>query len=121
MTVVMPMPGNQLDLDRFAAGADKACALLKVLVNRDRLLLLCQLSHNERNVGELEQLTSIRQPTLSQQLTVLRNEQLVSTRRDGKQIFYSLSSPQASAVMEVLYQQFCSATPEKQENAITQS
>ena len=114
------MPDQQLDLDRFAAGADKACALLKVLVNRDRLFLLCQLSHQERNVGELEQLTGIRQPTLSQQLTVLRNEQLVSTRREGKQIFYSLSSEQAKAVMDVLYQQFCSPTPEKQDDAPAQ-
>ncbi|NHZ97778.1 metalloregulator ArsR/SmtB family transcription factor [Massilia sp. CCM 8734] len=114
------MPEHHLDLQRFFAGADKACALLKVLVNRDRLFLLCQLSHQERNVGELEQLTGIRQPTLSQQLTVLRNEQLVSTRREGKQIFYSLSSAQATAVMDVLYQQFCSPTPEKQDDATAQ-
>jgi DNA-binding transcriptional ArsR family regulator len=113
------MPDN-LDLDRFAAGADQACALLKVLVNRDRLFLLCQLSHQERNVGELEQRTGIRQPTLSQQLTVLRKEGLVGTRREGKQIFYSLSSPHAQAVMEVLYQQFCSPAPEKQDDAIAQ-
>ncbi|MDQ1831509.1 ArsR/SmtB family transcription factor [Massilia scottii] len=117
----MPILENSLDLERFAAGADQACALLKVLVNRDRLLLLCQLSHQERNVGELEQLTGIRQPTLSQQLTVLRNEQLVSTRRAGKQIFYSRSSAQASAVMDVLYQQFCSPTPEKKDDATAQS
>ncbi|MDM5176554.1 metalloregulator ArsR/SmtB family transcription factor [Massilia sp. CCM 8695] len=115
----MPKPDNPFDLARFTEGADKACALLKVLVNRDRLLLLCQLSHHERNVGELEQLTGIRQPTLSQQLTVLRNEQLVSTRRAGKQIFYSLSSAQATAVMDVLYQQFCSPTPEQHDDAIT--
>lgn len=112
------MSHHPLDLERFAAGADNACALLKVLVNRDRLFLLCQLSHQERNVGELEQLTGIRQPTLSQQLTVLRNEQLVSTRRDGKQIFYSLSSTHARAVMDVLYQQFCSPTTEKQDDAV---
>ena len=47
------------------------------------------------------------QPTLSQQLTVLRDEQLVSTRRDGKNIYYSINSPQALAVIQTLYQQFC--------------
>jgi DNA-binding transcriptional ArsR family regulator len=47
------------------------------------------------------------QPTLSQQLAVLRQEGLVTTRRDGKQIFYSMASPEALAVMQVLYQQFC--------------
>ena len=47
------------------------------------------------------------QPTLSQQLTVLRNEELVATRREGKNIYYRMASPQAMAVMEVLYAQFC--------------
>ena len=49
----------------------------------------------------------IRQPTLSQQLAVLRREQLVDTRREGKQIFYRISSPQALAVINTLYQLFC--------------
>jgi len=55
----------------------------------------------------LESLLDIRQPTLSQQLSVLREEQLVTTRRDGKQIFYSIASKEAMAVMVVLYEQFC--------------
>ena len=49
----------------------------------------------------------IQQPTLSQQLGVLREEGLVSTRRDGKQIYYQIDSPEAAAIMGVLYQQFC--------------
>jgi DNA-binding transcriptional ArsR family regulator len=62
-----------------------------------------------KRVGELEQLLGIVQPTLSQQLTVLREEQLVNTRREGKSIYYSVKSPQALAVIQTLYQQFCSA------------
>jgi DNA-binding transcriptional ArsR family regulator len=58
-------------------------------------------------VGELEAQLGIRQPTLSQQLGVLRESGLVATRREGKNIFYSVASPQALAVMSVLYQQFC--------------
>jgi DNA-binding transcriptional ArsR family regulator len=91
---------------RLAAG--RACNLMKVLSNPDRLMILCQLSQGEKRVGELEDLLGIVQPTLSQQLTVLRDEQLVSTRRDGKNIYYSINSPQALAVIETLYQQFCS-------------
>ena len=49
----------------------------------------------------------IQQPTLSQQLAVLRREGLVATRRDGKQIFYRISSPAALAVIETLYRLFC--------------
>jgi DNA-binding transcriptional ArsR family regulator len=70
-------------------------------------LLLCQLSQGEKRVGELEELLGIVQPTLSQQLTVLRDEELVTTRRDGKNIYYQIASPQALAVMNVLFTQFC--------------
>lgn len=78
-----------------------------MLANPDRLLLMCQLSQGEMSVGELEEQLGIRQPTLSQQLGVLRENDLVATRRDGKNIFYSVASPQALAVMAVLYEQFC--------------
>ncbi|WP_341675012.1 metalloregulator ArsR/SmtB family transcription factor [Niveibacterium sp. SC-1] len=94
------------------ASAEQACALLKVLANSDRLLLMCQLSLGERCVSELEEALDIRQPTLSQQLGVLREAGLVVTRREGKNIFYSVASPQALAVIDVLYQQFCADKPE---------
>jgi ArsR family transcriptional regulator len=70
-------------------------------------MLLCQLAQGEHNVGELEAALGIVQPTLSQQLTVLREEALVSTRREGKNIYYRIDSPQAQAVIRTLYQQFC--------------
>lgn len=95
------------ELATMQASAAKACRLMKVLTNPDRLMILCQLSQGERCVSELETSLGIVQPTLSQQLTVLRNEQLVTTRREGKNIYYQFSSPQALAVMEVLYSQFC--------------
>lgn len=96
-----------LELDAMRGAADDACGLMKVLANPDRMLLLCQLCEGERNVGELQELLGIQQPTLSQQLAVLREEQLVETRRDGKNIYYRIASPQAMAVLEVLYAQYC--------------
>lgn len=102
----MNVPGP-LDLDAVRGAAAQACGLLKVLGNPDRLLLLCQLTQAEYCVGELETLLQIQQPTLSQQLGVLRQEGLVSTRREGKQIYYRIESKEAMAVMQVLYQQFC--------------
>ena len=96
-----------IDLDTMRAGAQQACALMKVLSNPDRLMLLCELADCERNVGELEEALGIVQPTLSQQLAVLRTEGLVNTRRDGKNIYYQIASAQALAVMQVLYTQFC--------------
>lgn len=80
---------------------------MKVMANSDRLMLLCQLSQQEMSVGELEAKLDIRQPTLSQQLTVLRSAGLVSFRREGKNIHYTISSKAAMAVMQVLYQEIC--------------
>ena len=94
-------------IDDMQAAAGEACRLLKVLSNPDRLLILCRLAEGEMSVGQLEESLGIRQPTLSQQLTVLREEALVTTRREGKHIHYRIDSPQALAVMQVLHQQFC--------------
>lgn len=98
---------KQIDLVKMHAAAGEASKLLKVLSNPDRMLLLCQMTQGEFSVKELEIMTGILQPTLSQQLTVLREEDLVSTRREGKQIFYSIASSEALAVLQVLYQLYC--------------
>lgn len=98
---------KQADIQQLRANADAAGQLLKTLGNPDRLLLLCQLVEGERSVSELEVLLGIQQPTLSQQLGVLRREGLVATRREGKQIFYRIDSPAALAVINTLYQLFC--------------
>ncbi len=103
----MTITAQKLDVQAMRLAATKAGGLLKALANPDRLLLLCQLSGGEHCVSELEDLLGIQQPTLSQQLGVLREERLVNTRREGKQIFYSIASKEALAVMQVLYQQFC--------------
>ena len=98
-----------LELEELSDAAEAACALLKTLANPDRLLLMCELAQGERNVGQLEQALGIVQPTLSQQLAVLRDARLVETRREGKHIFYRIASAQALAVLQVLHGQFCQA------------
>ncbi|WOD11354.1 metalloregulator ArsR/SmtB family transcription factor [Pseudomonas sp. NyZ704] len=103
----MPSTTDAVDLLRLQQAADKALTLLKALGNRDRLMLLCHLAEGERNVGELEATLGIVQPTLSQQLGVLRREGMVTTRREGKQIFYRIASAEALAIIETLYQLFC--------------
>ena len=98
---------TKVDLQAMQKAAAKAGGLLKVLANADRLLLLCQMSQGEYCVSDLEEMTGVKQPTLSQQLTVLREEMMVTTRREGKQIFYSIASKEAMAVMKVLYELYC--------------
>lgn len=95
------------DLLKLEAAAGEASKLLKVLSNPDRLLLLCQMTQGEFSVRELEEMTGIAPPPLSQQLTVLREEHLVSTRREGKKIFYRIVKKEALALLQVLYQLYC--------------
>ncbi|SDH90358.1 ArsR/SmtB family transcription factor [Pseudomonas panipatensis] len=98
---------TSIDLARLRQSADQAGRLLKALGNPERLLLLCLLAQQECHVGGLEARLGIVQPTLSQQLAVLRREGLVDCRRDGKQIYYRISSREALAVIQTLYQLFC--------------
>ena len=103
----MNQKNAEMDLAALQRAAASASGLLKVLANQDRLLLLCQMTQGEYCVSDLEQLTGVRQPTLSQQLTVLREENMVITRREGKQIFYAIASKEAMAVLQTLYALFC--------------
>src|SRR5215216_3634522 len=103
MTLTPPV----LDPQRLREAAAQAVGALKALANENRLLLLCQLSQGERSVSELEESLGIRQPTLSQQLGVLRNEGVVNTRRDGKNIYYSVAEPGTLEILALLYRLYC--------------
>ena len=96
-----------LDPERAAWRGRPGRRALKMLANEDRLLLLCQLSQGEMCVGDLEAQLGIHQPTLSQQLGVLRTEGVVDTRREGKNIFYSVADPAMLDILAVLYRLYC--------------
>lgn len=107
---------NSMQSQPLIAVATTASNLLHRLANPDRLLILCMLLEGEKNVGELGELTGIRQPTLSQQLTVLRKEQLVQTRRSGKFIYYRLDNPSVLAIMNTLYAIYCAPMESKNDD-----
>ena len=92
------------NVDAIRDSANQACSILKLLANEDRLMLLCQLTQGEKNVGELESATNIQQPTLSQQLTILRKDGIVTIRKDGKFNYYSIASDEVVQVMQTLGQ-----------------
>ena len=89
------------------AAADGASDLLKALANRHRLMIVCQLIDGERSVGDLAAALEVRDSTVSQHLALLRKDGIVDTRRQGQTIFYSIASPSARAILEVLYREFC--------------
>lgn len=104
--IAPPLLGRQPGID-LQAGAQEAASLLKALAHPDRLLLLCRMVEAERSVADLGEMTGIAQPSLSQQLGVLRGERLVSTRREGKHVLYRVDSPEALAVLQTLCGLFC--------------
>ena len=95
------------ELDRMAGNAKRATDFLKALAHESRLLILCILAEGEKSVSELEDILNLRQPTVSQQLARLRADGLVSTRRDGKAIYYNLASADARVVIGAVYDVFC--------------
>jgi len=103
----MTFAQHSIDAEALRHGADQAVAALRLLANKDRMLLLCQLSQGEMCVSDLEEQLDIRQPTLSQQLGVLRIEGVVSTRRQGKNIFYGVADPALLEILALLHRLYC--------------
>jgi len=93
--------------DEMAQNARAACEFLKAMSHETRLRVLCFLMEGEKSVSELETSLGIRQASVSQQLQRLRAERMVTTRRDGKAVYYSLASNEAREVIAVLYKLFC--------------
>jgi DNA-binding transcriptional ArsR family regulator len=97
----------KIQANDMLAAADEASTLLKALANRHRLIIVCQLTEKERSVGELAALLKIRDSTVSQHLALLRKDGLVTARRDGQTIWYSIGSAPARELVRTLYRVFC--------------
>lgn len=96
-----------MNLGELQARALRATGLLKAMSNPVRLMVLCQLAEGEKSVGELERVADVSQSALSQHLAVLRSRGLVSYRRSGQTILYSLAGREAPALLAALYEVFC--------------
>lgn len=94
-------------MDKMMASACDASALLKAISHEGRLMILCALVTGEKSVTELEELLHARQAAVSQQLARLRMEGLVTPRREGKAIYYSLADDRPRQILEVMYEMFC--------------
>jgi len=96
-----------MDSEALQANAIRVSEHMKLLTNPSRLLILCHLLEGEQSVGELAQRTGMRPAAMSQQLAILRREQVVHTRREGHAIYYRLSREDIRELMQVLYQLYC--------------
>lgn len=95
------------DMEKMLRNAMRASNFLKAISHEGRLMILCHLASGEKSVTELEDLLSARQAAVSQQLSRLRLEGLVTPRRDGKAIYYSLTDERPRQIIEVVYDLFC--------------
>lgn len=98
---------NAINIEHMRNAAAHASQLLKSMAHEDRLLLLCQLSQKELCVSELEQSLDMKQPSLSQQLGILRRQNLVHNRKEGKHVYYRIADEKALNILQSLYQIFC--------------
>jgi len=110
MTTAKAVPRlDTAQVNQMADNAREASDFLKALAHESRLMILCNLLQGEKSVGELEAHLALRQSTVSQQLARLRLEGLVSARREGKTIHYSIADDKVRSVIGVLYSAFCGA------------
>lgn len=98
---------EKVDAGSMIPAAEAASSFLKALSHEGRLMILCHLTTGEKSVTELENLLSSRQAAVSQQLARLRLEGLVSYRREGKAIYYSIADPRAHRMINLVYDMFC--------------
>ncbi len=94
------------DTQKLSARAREASDFLKALSHHTRLIILCLLTEGEKTVGQLEDSLGIQQAMVSQQLARLRLDGLVSSRRDGRLIYYSVAHPDTTALLQFLFAMF---------------
>lgn len=113
-----PLPRSPLDLRSFEAKAGEVAGILSLLANQRRLMMLCKLTEcGEMTVSELAEAVGLSQSALSQHLAKLREQNLVSFRRDGQTLWYRLSDPRIEALLAALYSTFCAPSAEPETGA----
>ncbi|WP_440054799.1 metalloregulator ArsR/SmtB family transcription factor [Pseudoalteromonas sp. T1lg65] len=96
-----------MDLEQMASNAQHAEALLKLMANKNRLMILCTLQQEELSVSELNERIPLTQSALSQHLASLRSAEIVTTRREGAVIYYRVSDERVAKLLASLYSIFC--------------
>ena len=102
-----------INADAMRENADEAARMLKMLANGQRLRVLCLLVGGELSVGQINERVDLSQSALSQHLAKLRDEGLVTTRRESQTIYYRLSSGPAQDIISSLHDIYCSVASGK--------
>ncbi len=109
MNAIVPVDyGHTVRLDRGSCKCltekrRAAIYILRALAQTSRMKIVYRLMSHERSVGELVALTSLHQATVSQHLARLRQEGLVSARRDGREIFYTIADLRVKPILQAIW------------------
>lgn len=95
------------ELTELQANAARATEVLKVVANRVRLMLVCQLAEGPKSVNQLQCSVGLSQSAVSQHLALLREHHVVEPHRRGQSVYYVLASREVAALMKTLHDQFC--------------
>lgn len=97
-----------LSVAEFKEQAAKAASLLRAMANEQRLLVLCHLAvSGELPAGALVEATGLSQSALSQHLARLRDEGLITFRRESQSLIYRIADPNAERVLDLLKRMYC--------------
>ncbi|MEQ8193005.1 MAG: metalloregulator ArsR/SmtB family transcription factor [Rhodospirillales bacterium] len=96
-----------MNLNDMTLAAERVSDLMKSLAHKNRLLILCHLIEQEHSVGELARLLKVRDQAMSQQLSLLRKDGLVQSRRDGQTVYYSIARDDIHDLMAFLHKTYC--------------
>lgn len=106
--------GFIMDINEIKNRAEEVAELLKTMAHPERLLVLCQLVEGEVGAGQLQETSSLSQSAFSQHLSVLRNKNLVTVRKESQAVFYTLADPRIAALIGSLHSIFCAEQPQAQ-------
>lgn len=99
---------NENALQQLQDAAAQAAAMLRLVGNEHRLLVLCLLiEHGEMTVGALNEYLPLSQSALSQHLARMREEGLITYRRESQTLHYSIADPNVARLIATLKQIFC--------------
>jgi len=104
-----------MNIEKMNEVARQVSDIMRLLSSEKRLMILCRLAEGEKSVGELAELLDMRQASLSQQLALLRQKDIVETRRDAQTIYYKVAREDVQGLLEFLHNNYCPIDEETEE------
>ncbi|AKD39047.1 ArsR family transcriptional regulator [Pasteurella multocida subsp. multocida OH4807] len=94
-------------MEEIFSKCDQATSFLKSFSNPNRLMILCCILDQKRNVTDITKLTGLPQASVSNQLSVLRENNLIDCEKRHRERLYYIADPKVLEMMHLLHKFFC--------------